>query len=174
VTTPARYDAVADFYEVGFPDTYDDSATAGLLDVTGPVAGLDVLDLACGHGRISRELARRGGRVLGLDISGRLIGRAEAIERADPLGVPVDRRRRPLDATRSGRREPPHALHLSRQPDPPPPRTGSPQRTSTPPDWAQSAPEAARHPVFAVAGCRPRSDRTSAAPPQPALPAAGP
>jgi 2-polyprenyl-3-methyl-5-hydroxy-6-metoxy-1,4-benzoquinol methylase len=70
VTTPARYDAVADFYEVGFPDTYDDSATDGLLDVTGPVAGLDVLDLACGHGRISRELARRGGRVLGIDISG--------------------------------------------------------------------------------------------------------
>jgi SAM-dependent methyltransferase len=83
----ARYDAVADFYEAGFPDEYDDSATAGLLDVAGPVAGLDVLDLACGHGRISRELARRGARVLGLDISGRLIERAEALERADPLGV---------------------------------------------------------------------------------------
>lgn len=84
---PARYDAVADFYADGFPDAYDDPATAAFLDLVGPVDGLDVLDLACGHGRISRELARRGGRVLGIDISRRLIAKAEELERADPLGV---------------------------------------------------------------------------------------
>lgn len=87
LTVPARYDAVADFYRVGFPDTYEDPAIAAFFDVTGEVAGLDVLDVACGHGRITRELARRGGRATGIDISALLIQQAQAIERADPLGV---------------------------------------------------------------------------------------
>jgi cyclopropane fatty-acyl-phospholipid synthase-like methyltransferase len=29
--------------------------------------GMEVLDLACGHGRIANRLARRGARVMGLD-----------------------------------------------------------------------------------------------------------
>ncbi len=69
----ARYDAVADFYVSGF-DATDDPASAALLDVLGPVAGLRVLDAACGHGRITRELARRGAAVVGVDISGKLLG----------------------------------------------------------------------------------------------------
>lgn len=85
--TAARYDPVADFYAAGFPDRYDDSATAALLALTGPVDGLDVLDLACGHGRITRELARRGGRLVGVDIARRLVGMAEESERRDPLGI---------------------------------------------------------------------------------------
>jgi hypothetical protein len=44
----ARYDAVADFYASGF-DSIDDPATWALLDLLGPVAGLRVLDVACGH-----------------------------------------------------------------------------------------------------------------------------
>jgi 2-polyprenyl-3-methyl-5-hydroxy-6-metoxy-1,4-benzoquinol methylase len=83
----ARYDEVADFYAEGFPDRYDDSATEALLALTGTIDGLDVLDLACGHGRISRELARRGGRVFGVDIARRLVEMAEESEQADPLGV---------------------------------------------------------------------------------------
>jgi ubiquinone/menaquinone biosynthesis C-methylase UbiE len=71
--TAARYDEVADFYAAGFPDRYDDSATEALLELVGAVDGLDVLDLACGHGRITRELARRDGRVFGVDIAGRFI-----------------------------------------------------------------------------------------------------
>lgn len=82
----ARYDAVADFYATAF-DELDEPASAALLDLLGPPAGLRVLDIACGHGRLTRELARRGAAVTGVDISGALIGRARAAERAEPLGI---------------------------------------------------------------------------------------
>jgi SAM-dependent methyltransferase len=82
----ARYDAIADFYVSGF-DSVDDSVSLAMLDLTGPVAGLRVLDVACGHGRFSRELARRGAEVTGIDISASLLARAREIERDKPLGV---------------------------------------------------------------------------------------
>ena len=82
----ARYDAVADFYVSGF-DSIDDPVSRAFLDLLGPVAGLRVLDVACGHGRITRELARRGAEVTGIDISGRLIGKAREIERNERLDV---------------------------------------------------------------------------------------
>lgn len=82
----ARYDAVADFYVAGF-DSLTDSVSQTLLNMLEPVAGLGALDVACGHGRITRELARRGAQVVGLDISGKLIERAREIERSDPLGI---------------------------------------------------------------------------------------
>jgi SAM-dependent methyltransferase len=82
----ARYDEIADFYCANF-DAISDPAATALLSVAGPVAGLRVLDVACGHGRISRELARRGAAVTGIDISAALLGRAAEIERAAPLGV---------------------------------------------------------------------------------------
>jgi 2-polyprenyl-3-methyl-5-hydroxy-6-metoxy-1,4-benzoquinol methylase len=82
----ARYDAVADFYVSGF-DAADDPASLALLALLGPVAGLRVLDVACGHGRISRELARRGAEVAGIDISAALISKAKQAERDEPLGI---------------------------------------------------------------------------------------
>jgi 2-polyprenyl-3-methyl-5-hydroxy-6-metoxy-1,4-benzoquinol methylase len=82
----ARYDAVADLYIKGF-DSADDSVSLALLGLLGPVTGLRVLDVACGHGRITRELARRGAHVTGIDISGNLIGKAQEIEQAEPLGI---------------------------------------------------------------------------------------
>ncbi|HEY2549533.1 MAG TPA: class I SAM-dependent methyltransferase [Streptosporangiaceae bacterium] len=82
----ARYDAVADFYASGFGSAAD-PVSRSLLDLLGPVNGLRVLDLACGHGRLTRELARRGAEVVGIDISGRLISKARELERADPMGV---------------------------------------------------------------------------------------
>src|SRR6202034_953638 len=57
--TEARYDAVADFYISGFGSA-DDPASLALLELLGQAAGLRVLGVACGHGRITRELARRG------------------------------------------------------------------------------------------------------------------
>jgi SAM-dependent methyltransferase len=82
----ARYDAFADFYTSGF-DSIDDSVSAALLSLLGPVAGLRVLDVACGHGRTTRELARRGAEVTGIDISGNLLARAREIELDEPFGI---------------------------------------------------------------------------------------
>lgn len=82
----ARYDAVADFYVAGFGST-DDSVSQALLGLLGPLTGLDVLDVACGHGRITRELARRGANVVGIDVSGNLIKKAREIEQNEPLGI---------------------------------------------------------------------------------------
>jgi 2-polyprenyl-3-methyl-5-hydroxy-6-metoxy-1,4-benzoquinol methylase len=82
----ARYDAVADFYIDGF-DSIDDPASRALLDLLGPIAGLQILDVACGHGRITRELARRGASVVGIDISGALLTRARETEQEEQLGI---------------------------------------------------------------------------------------
>jgi SAM-dependent methyltransferase len=82
----ARYDAVADFYEAGFSDSGDPVVVA-LLDLLDPPGGLHVLDLACGHGRVTRELARRGATVTGVDLSRALLDKAETIEAADRLGI---------------------------------------------------------------------------------------
>jgi SAM-dependent methyltransferase len=84
--TISRYDAVADFYVSGF-DSVDDSVSAALFDLAGPVAGLRVLDVACGHGRTTRELARRGAEVVGIDVSAKLLATARQIEQDDPLRI---------------------------------------------------------------------------------------
>ncbi|GAA0481666.1 hypothetical protein Ade02nite_57170 [Paractinoplanes deccanensis] len=74
----ARYDAVADFYDAGFSDP-DDPVLRSLLELAGPVSGLRVLDLACGHGRVSRELAARGAEVTGVDVSAALLAKAREL-----------------------------------------------------------------------------------------------
>jgi len=85
----ARYDAIADFYEefASGPLTETDVVAVALLRLLEDVAGQRLLDLACGHGRVTRELARRGAAVVGLDISAALIGKARAIETALPQGI---------------------------------------------------------------------------------------
>jgi len=82
----ARYDAVADFYARSF-DSADDPVSLALLGLLGRPIGLHILDVACGHGRITRELARRGADVVGIDISGRLITMAQEAEQNEPLGT---------------------------------------------------------------------------------------
>src|SRR5688572_3218573 len=58
------------------------------LQVVGDLHGKAVLDLACGEGFYSRILKRRGAdRVLGVDLSGRMIELARAAEVREPLGV---------------------------------------------------------------------------------------
>ena len=84
----ARYDAIAAWY-LGWTEGW----SAGF--VTDPAVGLIPdrldgerwLDVACGAGRTSRELARRGAEVVAVDVSGRLIEAAAVEENAQPLGI---------------------------------------------------------------------------------------
>src|SRR5947209_4014940 len=85
--TPARYDPIADFYADFASGPPTKPVDLALLDLVGDVSGLRLLDLACGHGRFARALARRGAEVVGIDISAALIAKARAAENAAPLGV---------------------------------------------------------------------------------------
>lgn len=59
-----------------------------LWELVGDVSGLDVLDAGCGTGYLTRELARRGARVVGVDVSERMIEIAKSS--APELDVRVD------------------------------------------------------------------------------------
>src|ERR1700747_2456740 len=88
VTGPAaRYDEIADFYDAAKGESVADPATAALLRLAGPVSGMRLLEVACGQGRVARELARRGAQVTGLDIAAALLAKARAQEQATPLGI---------------------------------------------------------------------------------------
>src|SRR5262249_59677760 len=81
--TPARYDAIAEWYAES--PRAREAEPNPLLPAD--MGGQSVLDLACGHGTASRYLARRGARVTGLDLSDRMLGRARQIEAGEPLGI---------------------------------------------------------------------------------------
>ena len=83
----ARYDEIANFYDDAVGDDLSDPAAAALLRLIPEVRERRVLDLACGQGRVSRELARRGAVVVGADISSALLDLARTIEQATPLGI---------------------------------------------------------------------------------------
>ena len=59
------------------------------LNILGDVAGLDVLELGCGGAQWSLELARRGGRVVGLDLSWRQLFHASHAARGLDLSARV-------------------------------------------------------------------------------------
>ena len=87
--TGSRYDDIADFYAAETGDDVSDPATAATLALLGDVTGMRLLDLACGQGRVSRELARRGARVVGIDLSSALLEEARAGR--SPAAAPVTR-----------------------------------------------------------------------------------
>jgi SAM-dependent methyltransferase len=84
----SRYDDVVDFYVDGF-DNLEDPVSRALLSLLGPVEGQRVLDVACGHGRLTRELARIGAQrpTIGVDSSAALLSRASQAEQDRPLGI---------------------------------------------------------------------------------------
>ena len=51
------------------------------------LAGRTVIDLGCGEGRNTRQIAQRGARVTGIDISPKMITAARAAEASEPLGI---------------------------------------------------------------------------------------
>jgi SAM-dependent methyltransferase len=83
----AAYDAIADWYDGWIGDPARDPLFAPVEGLMGDVAGERVLDLACGQGRVARHLADRGARVVGVDVSGRLLAIAAGHERAERRGV---------------------------------------------------------------------------------------
>jgi SAM-dependent methyltransferase len=82
-----RYDSFASWYDGWVAAPEDDLVAASLFDLIGRVDGQRILDLGCGQGRISRELAGRGNDVVGVDLSAELlqIARAAEDERIDYL-----------------------------------------------------------------------------------------
>jgi SAM-dependent methyltransferase len=85
---------------------HDSVPGPALVRVLGPVRGLDVLDLGCGTGYFTRELARRGARATGVDWSEGMLDVGRAEERRRPRGV----RYRCLDAARVGSAFPPRSF----------------------------------------------------------------
>ncbi|TWD84340.1 methyltransferase family protein [Kribbella amoyensis] len=87
MTKLARYDTVADMYASGWTDDLRDPVTVSLLELAGAVDGRRVLEVACGHGRVSRGLAKRGASVVGVDLSAAMLAKAAEAERHEPLGI---------------------------------------------------------------------------------------
>jgi SAM-dependent methyltransferase len=73
----SAYDAVATWYEQWA--TWPPALFGYGRDLMPePLAGQLVLDVACGHGRLSRELHTAGARVVGVDLSAELVAKARA------------------------------------------------------------------------------------------------
>lgn len=85
----SRYDTIARWYADGVRagSPIHEIVVPRLIDLAAPLARLDVCDLACGEGVVSRELAVRGARVVGVDISMRLLALAVEEERRNPRGI---------------------------------------------------------------------------------------
>lgn len=64
------------FYETMLTDEVNDRQAALICRLLELEPGDDVLDLACGHGRIANRLAARGARVVGLDADALFLERA--------------------------------------------------------------------------------------------------
>jgi SAM-dependent methyltransferase len=87
--TVSTYDDIAEWYRqhYGVEPVTEDPFFAAVQGLVGDVAGQLVCDLGCGEGRVSRHLADLGGRVIGVDVSRRLLAMAAEHERAEPRGV---------------------------------------------------------------------------------------
>ncbi|HEY9310716.1 class I SAM-dependent methyltransferase [Williamsia sp.] len=77
--TQPGYDALADLYAETFPDPYltpiERHVVAAFADLVreGPIEGV-VLDVGCGLGQVSADLARQGLGVIGVDPSVEMLG----------------------------------------------------------------------------------------------------
>jgi SAM-dependent methyltransferase len=76
------------FYAERLGPAASDAETDLIVELAGLEPGEEVLDLACGHGRIANRLAARGFRVTGLDVVELFLDQARTDAAA--LGVEVD------------------------------------------------------------------------------------
>jgi ubiquinone/menaquinone biosynthesis C-methylase UbiE len=83
------YDDIAEWYDewVGTRSKREDPYFPAVETLMGEVAGRRICDLACGQGRVARYLAGLGARVVGIDLSARLLAIARRHEEAEPRGV---------------------------------------------------------------------------------------
>jgi SAM-dependent methyltransferase len=87
----ASWDDAADAYAAGQATGRDYYRYAffgpAQVALCGDVREMRLLDVGCGNGYFAREMAKRGARVTGLDISPRMIAHARRHESAAPLGI---------------------------------------------------------------------------------------
>lgn len=83
------YDDVADWYDSILRSgmIVHDAALRALHELAGDVRGLRVCDLACGQGYAARSFADCGARVVGIDISSKLLDIARCEERISCRGI---------------------------------------------------------------------------------------
>lgn len=89
--TVAAYDSIAEWYDQSIRNkallSADDLIASDRFDSIGTIEGLCVCDLACGQGDMARQTARRGAKVVGVDISEKLLNIARCEEKAEPQGI---------------------------------------------------------------------------------------
>ncbi|HZM76342.1 MAG TPA: class I SAM-dependent methyltransferase [Candidatus Limnocylindrales bacterium] len=84
-----QYDGLASHYVAADMTEYRNYVEVpSFLASVGDVAGLSVLDVACGDGRYTRTFKRLGAAtVVGVDVSTEMISRAQAAEAEQPVGI---------------------------------------------------------------------------------------
>jgi len=85
----STYDDIADWYDswLGTSSMCEDPFWPAAEALMGGVVGQRVCDLACGQGRVSRQLADLGASVVAVDLSAKLLEIARRHEAAQPRGI---------------------------------------------------------------------------------------
>src|SRR5689334_18277246 len=88
----AAYDAIATWYNdlVRSDDMVGKFVRSSLFKLIGDVNGQEVCDLACGQGRIARDLAQLGAQIVGIDLSASLIAIAQREHQQESIQYVVD------------------------------------------------------------------------------------
>lgn len=72
----------------GHTDIYREGlALPAFLELLGEVREKTILDIACGEGSVTRELARRGAKMTAIDLAPAMIELAAEEEKKEPLGI---------------------------------------------------------------------------------------
>lgn len=87
--TATGYDEIAEWYDnfVRELPIYEDVVLPALMELTGEVRGQEVCDVACGQGLATRQLAKSGARVTGIDVAPNLLALAQQHEDDESFGI---------------------------------------------------------------------------------------